>query len=72
MSREVQSEPKRRTRATAFAGLFGSFAILVSVIIWFTGDHSDIVDYLFIFGFPPVFAAVAYFIGLYIPDKPPE
>lgn len=72
MSREVESKPKPRTRATAFAVLFGSFAILVSAIIWFTGEHSDFVDYLFIFCFPPVFAAVAYFIGFYIPDEPAD
>lgn len=46
--------------------------MLVSAIIWFTGEHSDFVDYLFIFGFPPVFAAVAYIIGFYIPDKPTD
>lgn len=69
MSHEVDSEPSPKARARALAILFGSVAVMVSVTIWLTGERSDFIDYLFIFGFPPTCATLAYLIGLYVSDK---
>jgi hypothetical protein len=61
-------EPHPKTRAKAFALLFGGFGCAVSIVIFLTGDVVDHIDWLFIVGFPIVFSVLAYFIGLHVSD----
>ena len=60
--------PTRRKRAKALCILFTAFACLVSAAIWWTSDSLDAVDYVFIFGGPIAFGALAYFIGRHVSD----
>jgi hypothetical protein len=62
-------EPAPRTRARSFALIFGGFAVIVSVVIFLTAEDLDLVDLIFVGGFPIAFAALAYFIGYHVSDR---
>ena len=59
-------EPAPRTRARSFALLFGGFAAITSIVIFFTEEDFDLVDRVFIGGFSIVFSRLAYFLGLHV------
>lgn len=49
--------------------LFGGFATIVSIVIFLTEEDHDVIDCIFIGGFPFAFATLAYFIGLHVSDN---
>lgn len=62
-------EPAPRTRAKSLAVLFGGFATIVSIVIFLTEEDLDVIDCIFVGGFPFAFATLAYFIGLHVSDN---
>ena len=58
-------EPDRRTLARTLSLLFGGFASIVSIWVFLTEGTGDLVDWLFLIGFPIAFAVLAYFVGFY-------
>lgn len=60
--------PNPKTRARALCIIFSALACLVSAAIWWDAESLNAVDYIFLFGGPPVFGTLAYLIGLHVSD----
>lgn len=58
------SEKARRV-ARAMGLLASGFISAVSLLVFFTEDNLDIIDYFLILGAPPILGALFYFVGLY-------
>lgn len=67
---KVVYEPKNKRRlARALGLLMFVFMSFVSVIVFFTEDQLNGIDYVFIVGAPLGMAALGYFIGLHHDPK---
>ena len=59
-----ESEKARRV-ARALGLLATGFMIAISLLVFFTEDDLDIIDYILILGAPPALGALFYLVGLY-------
>lgn len=60
---------KARKVARAMGLLAFGFMIAVSLLVFFTEDNLDIIDYFLTLGAPPTLGALFYFLGLYHDPK---
>jgi len=62
----ISHEPEKARRVARAMGLLASgFMSAVSLVIFFTGDNLNTIDYFLILGAPPALGALFYIIGLY-------